>query len=179
MDSTPNPYAPPSAPLSDKSAESDRWASRGSRFGARMLDGLIVAVVMFVPLFALGGFPNSQALAGGARANPFWFYTYYWHSAAFWPTSAVILVLLAINLYLLFRFGQTIGKKLVGIRIVRTDGSRAGLARIIFIRDLPFRIVAMIPLIGGLFSLADPLFIFSESRRCLHDRLAGTIVMKA
>jgi len=179
MNSTPNPYAPPSAPLTDKTAESERWASRSSRLGAKLLDGLIASVFVYTPLLAIGGLPTSQALTSGARGNPLWVYSYYWHSTAFWPTSLAILALIAINLYLLYRFGQTLGKKLVGIRIVKTDGSRAGLARIIFVRDLPFWIVALIPLIGALVSLADPLFIFGESRRCLHDRLAGTIVMKA
>ena len=35
----------------------------------------------------------------------------------------------AINCYLLYRNGQTIGKRLLGIRIVRTDGSRIFAAR--------------------------------------------------
>jgi uncharacterized RDD family membrane protein YckC len=179
MNSTPNPYAPPSAPLSDKNAESDRLASRGSRLGAKILDGVIATVLIYVPLFTIGGLSTSQVVANGGRANPLWIYSYYWHSTAFWPTSLGILALFAVNLYLLHRFGQTIGKKLVGVRIVRTDGSRAGLARIIFMRSLPFWVAAAIPLIGALISLADPLFIFSESRRCLHDRVAGTIVLKA
>ena len=36
-------------------------------------------------------------------------------------------------------------------------------------------LLGIIPLYG----LIDPLFIFSESRQCLHDKLADTIVIKA
>jgi hypothetical protein len=38
-------------------------------------------------------------------------------------------------------------------------------------------LIGMIPYVGWIFSLADPLFIFGESRRCLHDMLADTIVV--
>jgi uncharacterized RDD family membrane protein YckC len=84
------------------------------------------------------------------------------------------------NLMLLYRNGQTIGKYLLAIKIVKVDGSRAGLARIIFLRTVLFSFVSLIPFIGQIiYYLIDPLFIFHSSRRCLHDLVAGTIVIKA
>ena len=35
------------------------------------------------------------------------------------------------------------------------------------------------PLIGGLYALIDHLWIFGEERRCLHDKIADTVVVKA
>jgi uncharacterized RDD family membrane protein YckC len=38
--------------------------------------------------------------------------------------------------------------------------------------------VALIPVIGGFLPLVDVLFIFRHDRRCIHDLLAGTNVVK-
>lgn len=40
----------------------------------------------------------------------------------------------------------------------------------LFLSDIPF--------IGGFMPLIDVLLIFRKSRKCLHDDLAGTIVVK-
>ena len=39
--------------------------------------------------------------------------------------------------------------------------------------------ITAIPVAGGIFALADLLFIFREDRRCLHDHIAGTRVVRA
>ena len=36
----------------------------------------------------------------------------------------------------------------------------------------------MVPLLGILYTIVDALFIFAESRQCLHDKIADTIVVK-
>lgn len=73
--------------------------------------------------------------------------------------------------------GQTIGKRILGIRIVMVDdGSNPGFWRAVFVRDLvPFVIDR---LVAGLFGIADALFIFGRERRCIHDHMAGTIVVR-
>ena len=40
-------------------------------------------------------------------------------------------------------------------------------------------IIGAIPLLGSIYSLADILAIFSQSRQCLHDKLADTKVVQA
>jgi uncharacterized RDD family membrane protein YckC len=80
---------------------------------------------------------------------------------------------------LVYQNGQTIGKRLLGIKVVRTDGSRASLSRIFFLRYLLNTLFMWVPLAGGLYALVDPLMIFGEARRCCHDYLADTIVIWA
>jgi len=71
--------------------------------------------------------------------------------------------------------GQTIGKKLVNIQIVRSkDGQNGGFVSNVLLRAIVNSFISLIPL----YLLIDTLFIFSDTKRCLHDRLAGTIVVK-
>jgi len=80
--------------------------------------------------------------------------------------------------YLLHTQGQTIGKKLLKIRIVSLDDELLGIGQLYFVRYLTFSLIAQIPIIGALISMVNVLFIFGQDRRCLHDRLAGTKVIE-
>jgi uncharacterized RDD family membrane protein YckC len=91
----------------------------------------------------------------------------------------VLIVVIVINFVLLYRNGQTIGKRMMNIKVVRFDGSRCALSRFIFARWLPVALMGAIPLIGYAVSLVDPLMIFRGDHRCLHDLIADTIVVKA
>ncbi|MCI0409163.1 MAG: RDD family protein [Acidobacteria bacterium] len=75
------------------------------------------------------------------------------------------------------REGQTIGKRVMHIRIVNyDDGQTAGPGRTIWKRTILNGLLGnFIPLYG----LIDPLFIFGAERRCLHDYIAGTKVVEA
>jgi uncharacterized RDD family membrane protein YckC len=65
----------------------------------------------------------------------------------------------AINLWLLARHRASIGKRVLGIRMARS-------------------IVTSIPYLN-LLIVIDLAFIFGKRRRCLHDYIADTIVVKA
>jgi uncharacterized RDD family membrane protein YckC len=67
--------------------------------------------------------------------------------------------------------GRSLGKALFGLRIVRTDGTDLGLARCI-VRCAGYWASAL-P-----FGLGFLLVIFDDRRRALHDRLAGTLVVR-
>jgi len=49
------------------------------------------------------------------------------------------------------------------------------MSRVIFLRNILNGIIGFVPLYG----IVDILFIFSDNRQCLHDKLADTIVVKA
>lgn len=91
---------------------------------------------------------------------------------AYWITQIVLLALR----------GQTLGKLLVGIRIVRyPDAAPAGLARAWLLRYFVMGLFYLvpIPLFGMVFWFVDTGFIFRPDRRCVHDHLAGTMVIAA
>lgn len=138
-------------------------AERGDRFVANLVDQLIV----FVPW--LGASVLEALLAGGDFER------------GIRSGSLALLGFLAslglagYQLFLASRSGQTIGKRWRRIRVVRTDGSRASLGRILVLRNL---IPGGLSSLCGLFGLVDALLIFGEERRCLHDILADTKVIK-
>lgn len=163
-----NPYAAPVARVAQPVAAAGDFvkSSRGARLGAVLLDSVPIFLVAIVAAIAVPGFARGNGSNTGA--------------GIFLAIVALAMVAYAIyQLVMLHRHGQTFGKKLVGIRIVRTDGSRAGLGRIFALRYLVPGLVGMIPLLGPIFSLIDPLFIFNEEKRCLHDMIADTIVVDA
>jgi len=95
--------------------------------------------------------------------------------------AAVILNVLAVQIYqwvLLSNQGQTMGKKLAKIKVVDyDDGSVRGFWRLVGVRIWLVQLIGAIPIVGGLFALADIRMIFGEERRCLHDRIANTQVI--
>ena len=78
--------------------------------------------------------------------------------------------------FLLTVHGWTLGKRVLKLRVVAVDGHRAGFVQVVLLRSL---IPGLAAFCCGLFSLIDALFIFGDERRCLHDLLAGTIVVNA
>jgi uncharacterized RDD family membrane protein YckC len=169
-----NPYAAPTAVVEDVGALSaqdieSRKASRGQRLGAAMLDGVMFAVGMVISVMASVGFSRTNTVAGLGGTN-----------VVFLIIGVMLMIgIVVANCVLLHRNAQTIGKRIVGIKVVRTDGSRIGLGRIILLRILPISLLSGIPMVGGLLRLADCLVIFGPERRCLHDLFADTVVINA
>jgi uncharacterized RDD family membrane protein YckC len=94
-----------------------------------------------------------------------------------WSVTLVAWVGWAVaSLGLLHFRGQTAGKALTGLRIVRADGSRGSTARLLFARELPVALGLSIPFLAPIVWLGS-LGVFGERRRCLHDAVADTIVV--
>lgn len=161
MDS--NPYAAPQADLEPRvvtSASLERAkATRGQRFGGAFLDGVFNAICIAPWTYAVktGGMTPTAAILGFVLAGG----------------------LAVANLVLLSKNGQTVGKKMVGTKVVMADGSEAPLWRIIVLRWLPLTAVSAIPIAGGILVIIDACVIFASERRCGHDYIAGTIVVDA
>jgi uncharacterized RDD family membrane protein YckC len=163
-----NRYRPPQAEVADVAiVDNGELASRGSRFGAAMIDGLITLAILGPVVFFSGYW--TKAMAGT---------TTYIDQLAVAPIALV--TYLIVHGYLLHTSGQTVGKRLVGTRIVSVDDNQIlPLWKVIVLRSLPIIIAAQIPVVGQIAARIDPLFIFRGDRRCLHDLIAGTKVVQA
>jgi len=89
-----------------------------------------------------------------------------------------VLILVCVQICLLLTQGQSIGKKVVGVRIIKQDGGSPGFVGAVLLRVCVPWLIGAIPYAGQAFALVNLLFIFGEKRRCLHDRIAGTIVVE-
>ena len=88
-------------------------------------------------------------------------------------------VFLAIQAYPLYMTAQTWGKRVLKVRIVELNGAKPPFGRLIALRYLPMQGVGLLPLLGPLLSIVNVLLIFRDDRRCGHDLIAGTKVVKA
>ena len=84
-----------------------------------------------------------------------------------------------VNFYWLHKNGQSVGKKLTGIKIINEQGEVPSLGRSYGYRFLIPALMASLPILGLLLWLIDVLFIFGKNRKCIHDYLAGTKVVFA
>lgn len=172
-----NPYAAPTSSDSDAraAATGDELAGRFARFAAALVDGLLLIAIVGPVQYFTGFFeramraqvtPGEQLLMGLLGAVAF----------------------LVVNGYLLVTRGQTVGKILVGTQIadVRTGGLLPFL-RVYVLRYLwmmPLVIVtALIPgpqddMLVNILALLDSVFILGPARRCLHDYIAGSKVVR-
>jgi len=168
-----NPYAPPRAAVKDVRDPHATAvpADRGTRLGATMLDGVIFAAMVYVPLLivlvllvpaaARGSAGNSAAEGAfvvGGLVTIGGFIAWCWFTVKFVRQN-----------------GQSIAKRMLGIKVVRSDGTSITLGRIFWLRNILNALISIVPFYG----LIDALFIFGESRQCLHDKLADTIVVRA
>lgn len=164
-----NPYAPPqaaiAAPLAGGSLE---LATLGQRLGASMLDSLIAVLCVIPAIIGIAMMDGSTSESPPPVAL-----------GLFGLTGLLFLGLLIWNLVLLATRGQTIAKKWLGIRIVTfPEGANPGGVKTILLRLLVNGLIGAVPLLGPIYSLVDICFIFREDRRCIHDLIAGTQVVK-
>jgi len=163
-----NPYSAPGAEVEDvrnfsRDDIESRKATRGKRLGAALLDGLTY-LLWLAPLFAGVGMKRDGIHSGTGGSL---------------IVLSVVLALgvVVLNLVWLSQRGQSIGKRVLDIAIVRTDGSPVTLGRVILLRALPLMLAGAIPFVGRYVGLVDSLMIFGSERRCLHDLIADTIVV--
>lgn len=160
-----NPFRAPSANVADVPENSGlELAGRGHRFGAAMIDGIAVSLLA-LPIGYMAGVFDFAQRGGQSFAS----------GLGMAIVGFVIFVLM--QSYFLKRNGQTIGKKIVGIRIVDLEDNVPSLGALLARRYAPIYLVSVLPVAGSLLALVDDLFIFKSDRRCIHDLIAKTKVV--
>ncbi|UUO08624.1 RDD family protein [Blastopirellula sp. J2-11] len=178
FDQDENPFASPqiTEPMTvvsqtPKAVHHDELPSRWLRLGAALIDSIILLVICMpaaiVMILILGSLGDANAWLIQILSSIIGF---------------VIGVMghLLVNGYLLAYYGQTVGKYACGIKIVRyEDQELTTLGHLMLLRYMPMTLLGQIPYIGIVFTLVDVLMIFNAEKRCMHDYIAGTIVVKA
>jgi uncharacterized RDD family membrane protein YckC len=122
-------------------------ASMGRRLGALLIDWLLCELIV-------SGWTRHALFSFGGAADPRYFTTLYWTTALF-----------ALEVYLLTAIsGFTVGKRLLRIRVIRTNGGRPGFGWALVRTILLFFVV--------------PPLLSDRDLRGLHDRAADTAVVR-
>jgi uncharacterized RDD family membrane protein YckC len=156
-------------------------ASRWVRLPAAMIDGILKTLCYLPITLPLVRTVMAEALSGQQRT----------FAEISQLTSGIVndnlpralpflLLLVVVQLCLLAWRGQSVGKLLLGLRIVRAaDGGAPGVLRAFLLRGtVPF-MIEQVPVAGFVFWVVDSCYIFRDDRRCLHDLIAGTRVVSA
>jgi uncharacterized RDD family membrane protein YckC len=187
----PQTYAQPGYPYPHQvpvSPGGHRLAEFSDRFLARLIDGLILGVaasILIVPLYLVAFFlflnnaisttttVNGQVIAEPQNMGAF-----------FLGLFGLVLCVLGLTFVMqyiyevemMFRTGQTIGKKAMKIRVLPVDPTVALTRKMAFKRFLVNIAAGFVPGLGwvdGLWQLWD-----KPWRQCLHDKFAQTLVIK-
>jgi uncharacterized RDD family membrane protein YckC len=145
-----------------------RRAALGSRLGARGVDGLLLGCatlpwLVVVPPPAPDADAVARALVGLA-----------WAAGIGLGAVAV----LSWQWYRLATDGTTFGKRFAGIRVVTADGRPPGFLAGVVVREWVCGAPRLLGGLGGVFTLVDWSFALADEGRTLHDRLAGTRVVR-
>ena len=149
--------------------EGQELADRGMRLLAFFLDGIIASFMIMVPALIVALATRLFEQSGQAEFDfDVWQLPLLLCGVGFVAWAWITILLVA-------RYGQTIAKRMLEIRVVRSDGSQASLGRIFWLRNVVNGLLSVLPL----YEIIDSLFIFGERRQCIHDLIADTIVVKA
>ena len=172
---TENPYAPPTSDLNAgqvPAPAAGQLAERGTRLAAAIVDGLLYMVALIPALIA--GFQSGAFSEGGSTA----LYRSFVSSGLGMVSGGAWVALIIYQAYLVTTTGQSIAKKLFKIKIVKVDGSPVNFVSGVLVRNWLMMVLQQIPVANAVLPLADALFIFRQDRRCIHDLIAGTKVVK-
>jgi uncharacterized RDD family membrane protein YckC len=126
-----------------------------NRVGAAILDSLLVGLPVVIVFAATGNYSSGQFDAPQL-------------------TSAVLLLIYAI-LMLTYRAGQTVGKGVANVRVLRADGNPIELGRAAGRETVK----AIFALTGILYVISALWAVWHPENKALHDLIAGTRVVMA
>jgi uncharacterized RDD family membrane protein YckC len=132
-------------------------AGFGLRYGAWMFDFLITLIAMMTFTFALSAVSRRSVVGSNQDLV---------------IVGALTLLLFVLNFVVLAgRLGQSAGMRILGIKVVRTDGSPFGM------KQAAIRHLAGYPLSSIVFFLGFLWMLWDPRQQGWHDKLARTIVV--
>lgn len=139
-------------------------ASRGKRFLARIIDALLIGI----PVYLLAGIFGGLDVYGDSTGG-------------YWVGGIYTLVYLVYEGLLLSRSGQTVGKKLMSIRVAMLHNGAVPHGSPAWLRAVVYNLPPLVPCFGFLFWLVNVLFCIWDKpyQQCLHDKAVKTVVVAA
>ena len=135
----------------------------GPRLAATLIDGAMVGFLGFMLAFILGFIAIFTNIVNPGQVNGV-------------LELLTVLCLLFFSIFYYIGFwttdGQTMGKTIVGLKVIRTDGTQLSVVRAL-LRYIGYIVSASLFSIGFLWAAFDP------KRQGWHDKLAGTLVVYA
>jgi uncharacterized RDD family membrane protein YckC len=174
-------FAPPAAgapPVIDAAADT-QLGGLGARFCAAFVDGCLMVACQLPSSLAVYRY-FTEHVDPGSRPNLATVMTTLREATLVAPSPYPYLAALAIlQGVLIATRSQSLGKILLGLRIVRAaDGAKPDFFHAFLIRGGVPTAIGYIPVLNFFFWIVDTCFIFRPDRRCLHDLMAGTKVVK-
>lgn len=147
----------------DETAGLPPLASRGKRLLARIVDALIIGIPVGLLTGLVSGFDYDD---GGSQ---------------YWQGGFYTLAYFVYEGLLLSRSGQTVGKKLMRVRVAMLRDGAVPAGTPAWLRAVVYQLPALVPCIGSLFWLVNVLFCVWDKpyQQCLHDKAVRTVVVAA
>ena len=171
-----NPYSPVSSQAGGGAFAAGRGqgsreiAGVGSRIAGALVDGL------FTNLFVGIGIGVAYLLFFASGQEPTQTQIY----LTFAIVGVAALIPVIINIVLISKSGQSLGKKVVGTRMVDQETyDQVGVVQGYLIRSIGFGLITGLPFVGGFIAIADIIYLFIGNHQTLHDKLAKTLVVTA
>jgi uncharacterized RDD family membrane protein YckC len=140
-------------------------ASRADRLLARLIDAAIAFAVFLVTLGIVFGIAAIADRSNAVGAGLLSIITLIGGQLVFWIVQG----------WYLSADGQSLGKKAMKIRVVTLEDYRnGGVTPNFLVRELANNVLSA----TVIWFFFDSLLIFSDDRRCIHDHMAGTIVVE-
>jgi len=158
-----NPYGDMTG-AADPLAGMPPLASRGKRLVARIIDALLIGIpIGLIMGLSFGGWNSVD------------------DGRTYAQEAVYTVVYLLYEGLMLTRSGQTVGKKLMRIRVAMLANGAVPHGSPGWVRVVVYHLPPLIPCLGSLFWLVNVLFCTWDKpfRQCLHDKAAKTVVVEA
>lgn len=156
----------------------DNTASLGKRFLAFILDGFFMMMALIMVMQGMGLLdPATSQDVQTAQVELQKRLTALSNGQKIMLSISPFLIFFVLHGFLLQQYGQTLGKRIVGIAIVTMNNQKPAFGQLVVWRYLSQWAVGQVPLVGVFLRLVDILAIFRPDKRCIHDHLAKTKVI--
>ena len=166
--STPDPLA--AAPAAPSAPTVAQYAGFWIRLVAALIDGIILGIISGIVQAVFGGVFGVALLTGPQEPSP--------ATAGLFVGifGAMFFIIVAIDMVyyvgLTATYGATVGKMILGLRVVDTNGQKIGFGKAA-LREVVGKWIS-----GLAFGLGYLWVAFDEKKQGWHDKIAGTLVVK-